>query len=505
MGRPGIAASAAVVAGLTAVSAVLGFARDATVAAVFGIGRDVDAYLVAQGLMNLVLALLAGAVARAVVPTVTRAVERGKVAQGHRSVSVALTVLVLVLAAGSAVLAVFAEPVVRLLAPGFDDAAVTQAAGLTRVVLLATVLIGATNVLAGAVQAHGRFGWSATQGIAFNVIMVAAALTLGQRYGVVVLAVAFVVGSAARLLVQLPAVRAAGIRLRPSLDWRDPGLREMAVLVPPLLVGSALTNVNALVDRAVGSSVGEGAISALNYGFRLVNLADTLFVAALATSLYPAFAAAALPGREAGLQDLVRRGTGILLVLLAPVAVVLAVSAEPLVGLLLGRGEFDAAAVSLTAQAVAFYAAGLVGLALREPATRAFYAVGDTRTPTVLVAVGVLVNVVGDLTLGLRYGVPGLAASTSASLLVVGVLSVRQLGRRVDVTGTWRCGARVAAAVAVAAPLTASAQYAVGGLPGLVAGGALCVTAYVLVLRALGTPELSELLTTSVALARRRR
>jgi putative peptidoglycan lipid II flippase len=193
-------------------------------------------------------------------------------------------------------------------------------------VLVATALIGATNVLAGAVQAHGRFGWSASEGVVFNLVMITVALAVGQRYGVTALAAAFVLGSAARLLVQLPAVRAAGMRLRPSLDLRDPGLREMAVLVPPLLVGSALANVSTLVDRAVGSAVGEGAITALSYGFRLVSLADTLFVAALATSLYPALARAAVPGREQEMAELVRRACGVLAILLAPVAVGVRVS-----------------------------------------------------------------------------------------------------------------------------------------------------------------------------------
>lgn len=494
MSRKGIAASAALIAGLTGVSAGLGLVRDAVVAAVFGLGRDLDAYLVAQGLMNLVLALLAGAVAKAVVPTVARAVDQGRTEQGHRSARAALTALVVVLVVGSLLLIWAARPLVRLLAPGFDDAGVEQAVELTRVVLAATVLIGATNVLAGVAHAHRRFGWSATEGIVFNVVMIAVALAAGQRYGVLALAVAFVLGSGVRLLVQLPPVRAVGFRLRPRFDLRDPGLREMAVLVPPLLVGSALVNVNTLVDRAVGSEVGVGTISALSYGYRLVSVADTLFVAALATSLYPALAAAAVPGREQQLGDLVRRAVGVLLLCLVPVAVVLALAAEPAVALLLGRGAFDGAAVALTAQAVTAYSLGLVALAVRQPVTRAFYALGDTRTPTVLVAVGVVVNVVGDLTLGLRYGVPGIAAATSLSFCVVAALSVWRLHRRLPLTGLGRCSGQVAVAAAVAVPATAVLVRLLPGTAGLLVGAAACVLVHVAVLRLLGSRELVEAL-----------
>ena len=488
-----LARSTALVAGLTLGSQVLGLLRDVTVAAVFGVDATLDAYLVAQGLMNLVLALMAGAVAKAVVPTVARAVADGEAERGQRSVRVALTVTVLVLGTASVLMAVLAPAVVALLAPGFDPATTATAVDLTRVVLVATVLIAATNVLAGAAQGHCRFGWAAAQGIPFNVTVIAAALLLGPVYGVTALAVAFVVGSGLRLLLQLPPLLAVGQSFRPSLDVRDPGFREMAHLVPPLLVGSAIGQVNSLVDRAVGSTVGEGAIAALSYGWHLVGLADTLVVATVATTLYPALAAAARPGRAAELQDLLRRGSGVLLVLVTPVALVLALAAEPVVDLVLGRGDFGPEAVALTALAVAGYAAGLPALALREPATRAFYALGDSRTPVVLALLGMAVNVAGDLTLGVRLGIPGLAASTSLSLALVAALTlwrVRRAGGGLDLGGLGRCCLQVALAAGCAAVPTWWAARAVDGLLAVPAAVLACLAVYLLVLRLLRSAEL---------------
>jgi putative peptidoglycan lipid II flippase len=270
----------------------------------------------------------------------------------------------------------------------------------------------------------------------------------------------------------------------------------MAGLVPALLVGSAVGQVNTLVDRAVGSSVGEGAIAALSYGWHVVGLADTLVVVTVGTTLYPALAAAARPGRSGDLQDLVRRSCGVLLVLVTPVAVVLAVAAEPVVGLLLGRGAFDAEAVQLTALAVTAYSAGLLGLALREPATRAFYALGNSRTPVLLALVGMAVNVVGDLTLGVRYGVLGLAASTSASLLLVAVLTLWRLGRAVEglsLGGVRRCCAQVAVAAVLAAVPAWAVSRTGDGVLTVVATAATCLVVYLPALRLLRCAELVEL------------
>ena len=177
--------------------------------------------------MNLVLALIAGAMAKATVPVL--AAQHSKDDDSNKAahtLSVVLTVTLVVLGLGSLIMALAASSVVvTVLAPGFKGAQADLAASLTRIVLIATVLISGTNLLAAAAEAHRRFFWSAMQGVPFNLIMIVAAVVFGPRYGVYALAVGFVVGSAARLLCQLLPIRALGLRLRASLDLKDPGFR----------------------------------------------------------------------------------------------------------------------------------------------------------------------------------------------------------------------------------------------------------------------------------------
>ncbi|HEY9375471.1 MAG TPA: lipid II flippase MurJ, partial [Jiangellaceae bacterium] len=187
--RSGIAQAAALLTGLTALSAILGFLRDVVIAGVFGAGAELDAYLVAQGLMNLVLALIAGAMAKATVPVL--AAQHAKDGGPNRSahtLSVVLTVTLLVLGLGSLVMALAASSVVTVLAPGFEGPEAELAANLTRVVLISTVLIAGTNLLAAAAESHRKFFWAGVQGIPFNLIMIGSAVLLGPRYGVAALA-----------------------------------------------------------------------------------------------------------------------------------------------------------------------------------------------------------------------------------------------------------------------------------------------------------------------------
>lgn len=497
--RRAVARASALLVGLTAGSQVLGFVRDAWIAAVYGLDGDLDAYFVAQGLMNLVLGLIAGAVAKATVPTVARAVAGGRTREGHRTVRVVLTVTTFVLVVGSALVAVGAEAAVSVLAPGFDGATLRATVDLSRIVLVATVFIAGTNVLVAAAQSHGRFFWGGVQGVPFNLVMIAAVGVFGPRYGVTALAVGFVVGSLARYVTQLPAAHAIGLRLTPSLHLRDPGAREVLRLVPPLVVGSAVGTVNTLVDRAVGSLQGEGTIAALGFGWRLVTLVDVLLVTAVAATLFPAFSAAAAPERRAELGLMVDRALSVVVVCVAPGVVLFCLVGEHLVALAFGRGNVDPAAVSTTGTAVAFYAPALLGLAVREVAARACYAVGDSRTPVRVAVVAVALNVAGDLTVGVHFGVAGLAGSTSVSLLAAAVLLLWSMHRRHGLVGSRHLlrsvvGAGAGVLVSTVAVLALNTGHDGSGSPLVVVSvaGTVCGLSYLGTLAALRVPALGD-------------
>lgn len=418
--RWSVSRAAVLVTGLTAFSVILGFGRDIVIAAVFGAGAGLDAYLVAQGLMNVVLALIADAMARSVTPVTARqaAEETGK-CQGHRSFNVALTVTMVILGLIAVLAGIFTGPVTAVIAPGFgpEQTAITE--HLMRIVLLATVFIAGTNLIASLVQAHGRFAWSALEGVPFNIVMIAAAGLFGPVYGIEALAWGFVIGSALRLSFQIPPLRTLGTKLRPSFDLKDPGFREIARLAPPMLVGTALTNVNTMVDRAVASSLDEGSITALSYGWRLVHLPETLLIASLLVPLYPALSASAKNAPE--LRRLVGRGLSVTVTVLTPICVVLAVGAVSVVDLAFGYGAFDDAQVAVTATALLWYTPALLALGCRQIIVRASYAVGDSRSPVTIAIIAMVINVVGDIVLGPLMGVAGIALATTFSFIFAAV------------------------------------------------------------------------------------
>ncbi|MCX6465528.1 MAG: murein biosynthesis integral membrane protein MurJ, partial [Pseudonocardiales bacterium] len=449
----GVRRAALLTAALSLAGSGLGLVRDLAIAVVFGAGPVVDAFLVAQGLMNLVLGLVTGALAKAAVPVMARAVDAGRPAAGMASVRAALGLACVVLAVGAGAVWAGAEGVVALLAPGFDAPTAALAVDLTRIVLVATVLVTATNLLAGAGQALGRFAPSALQSLGFNTVMIVAAAVAGPVFGATALAWGFVLGSAVRLVLQIVPLRAARLPAWPTLRLRDEGLREMLRLVPALVVGSALSSVNTLVDRAVASTLGPGSVAAVNFAGRLSTTIDLLLVATLMAALYPRLAAAVPPARRAELRGLVARGIAVLTVVMVPIGTGMALAATPLVRLVYGYGAFDDAAVALTASAAGVFAVGIPVLAVREVAARTCYALGDGTVPVASAVAGVVVNVGLDLLLAPPFGVAGIAAATVAAAVVAAAVTLVGLHRRhgaVPPLGRFAAGLALATAAGAA-------------------------------------------------------
>lgn len=506
--RSRVARAAGTLVALTGLSQLLGLLRDMVIAAVFGARAALDAYLYAQGVMNLVLALFAAGMVKAMVPPLARLADAGDTAGARRTFQTLVSLAMAVTLAGALVAGVLAGPIVAALAPGFDAQTAAVAVRLTRVLLVAGVFVALTDLCAAAAQAHGRFALSGLQGVPFNLVMIVAAAGFGTAFGVEALAVGFVVGSAARFALQLPSLRGTGLPLRPRWSVRDPGVAAALVLLPPLLLTAVTTNVNTLVDRAVGSSQGVGVITALSFGWRIVMVVDALLVVTVAAALYPAFSRADAGERRGELRRLLGGALRVMTVGLAPVVVLLVLAAEPIVRVVYGRGAFDAAAAQLTSTAVAWYAGSALALAWRVIMTRALLAVGVGRTTVVSALISMVVNVAGDLTLGVRYGVAGLAASTTASLLVGAAWLAVSLGRRHralpgrELAGSaGRVLLAVGASVALAGlaaldrrlPWTGpAADLAVVGLTGLLVGAGYLGT--LLLLRAREPAELVALL-----------
>jgi putative peptidoglycan lipid II flippase len=438
--RLGRSASVAGVATLT--SRVLGLARDTVLAAVFGAGNEMDAFVVAFRIPNLVRELFAeGAMSAAFVPTFTKYLTlNGKAAAwklGNNVLNALLVVTGLLVTLGF----VATTPLVTAYAG--DYSAVPGKLGLTitlaRVMLPFLTLAAIAAAVMGMLNSLRHYFVPALAPAAFNVATIACALLLtpvmpaiGQPR-IMAIAIAAILGGLGQIAVQWPALRAEGFRYAPTLDRHDPGLREVVMLMGPGTLGLAATQINLLVSTQLAVGLGTGAVSWLQYAFRLMNLPIGLFGVSIATAVLPAVARhAAIDDRQA-VSKTVARGITLMLMVNVPASVGLFLLATPIVQLLLERGHFLRADTVATAAAVQCYAIGLVGYSAARIAAPVFYALRRSGLAVLLSTITIVVNLALSLILVQWLGFRGLAVATSLAAIVHGGLSLlllrRQLGR----------------------------------------------------------------------------
>lgn len=437
---PHLARSAGAFGLATMASRVLGLVRDQVLAYYFGAGDAMDAFRVAFRIPNLARDLFAeGAMSAAFVPTFTRQLALHGRERAWRLASSVINALVLV--TGALVLAgiVFADPIVRLFASSFAEVPgkLTLTVQLTRIMLPFLSLVALAAVLMGMLNSLGHFFVPALSPAMFNVASILIALMfvpVAPALGVdpiVVIALGTLVGGAGQLLIQWPPLRREGFRHRAVLDVRDEGLRQVLLLMGPGTIGLAATQINVFVNTVLATGEGTGAVSWLDFAFRLMYLPIGLFGVSIAAASTPAISRLAAADDHPAMRTTVASAIGLMMSLNIPATLGLLVLAEPIVRVIFEHGSFTPADTASTAAALRFYAIGLVGYSVVRIVAPTFYALKRSRIPVMVSMASVVVNIVLNLALVRVMSYQGLALGTSITALMNAAAQLYLLRREI--------------------------------------------------------------------------
>lgn len=407
-------------------SRALGLLREVVIGQQFGTSAELDAYLAAFRIPDLLFQLIAGgALGSAFIPTFTSFLTR-KDEPGAGRLASAIINLVLLLLTGLALIMALLAPwlVANIVAPFFSPEQQLLSANLMRLMLISTVVFGVSGIVMGILNAQGHFLLPALAPVIYNAAIIGGAWLLAPRFGVTGLALGVVAGAVGHLLIQVPALIRYRFRWQPVLGLRDAGVREVARLMGPRVVGLAITQLNFLVNTILASGLAAGSLAALNYAWLLMLLPQGIVAQAMATAIFPTFSAQAARGDLGELRATFSAALRSLFFLTLPAAVGLLVAREPIIAVLLQRGRFTETSTELTAFALQFYALGLVAHSALEIITRAFYALHDTRTPVLIGGAAMALNILLSLLLigSLSFGGLALANSIATTLEAASLL-----------------------------------------------------------------------------------
>lgn len=421
-----LARSAGLISVATMASRVLGVAREAVIAGIFGAGTAVDAFNVAFRIPNLLRDLFAeGAMTAAFVPTFTRTLTSRGREDAWRLGNLVINALLLVTGAVVIVGMLFAAPITQAIAPRFASVPgkLELTTDLTRVMLPFLTAIAIAVAMMGMLNSLNRFFIPALSPAMFNVATIASAVALAPLMPsvglppIMAVAIGTLAGGLGQILLQWPVLRREGFRYRPAVDFRNPELREVLRLMVPGTIGLAAVQINVLVNTYLATGQQEGAVSWLGYAFRLMYVPIGLFGVAIATAALPEISRHAAVQDAPAMRRTIAGALRMMLMLNVPATIGLMVLARPIVGLLLERGAFTPIDTEATAAALMFYAPGLVGYSAVKIASPSFYALRDSRTPVIVSVVAVLANLGMNLVLVRHIGYRGLALGTAIAAI----------------------------------------------------------------------------------------
>ena len=412
-------------------SRVLGLIREMVFAGLFGAGKNLDAFLMAFRLPNLLRDLFAeGALSTAFITTFSKKIAVEGDPSAWRLANKVATLTAVFMSAVTLLGIIFAPQLVELLTWGAwspDKTALTIL--LTRIMWPFMLLVSLAALVMGMLNAKHVFGPPAMASSYFNLGSIIAGVGIGYwldpHFGarsLVGLAIGTLIGGAWQLIGQFPSLWKVGYTFHPDFHWRDEGVRTVLTLMGPAVIAASAVQVNVLINSGFAASITDasghvinGPVSWLNIAFRLMQLPLGIFGVAIGTVTLPLVSKSAALGNTAEFRGILARGMRLAFLLTIPSAIGLAMLASPIISVIYQHGRFTAEMTRQTAGALQFYAIGLVSYAVLKVLTPAFYAVGKRNTPMVVsfLAIGANLFLNWLFTFRLGWGHRGLAFSTS--------------------------------------------------------------------------------------------
>ena len=453
-----LALSTLIFAIATAISRVVGLAREILARNYFGVqGPGINAFTAAFQVPNLVRALVAdAALSSAFVPVFSELLVKGERKRAWRVASSLFWLMLLGLGALTALFTLVAPLVMSVY--GYHGHQQQLAVTLSRILFPVVAMLGLSGIVVGILNSYEHFSVPALTPVFWNLAIIAGLvigvpMTHSTSTRLYIYAGAILVGTLIQFLLPLPWLYGLEGRLRPVIDWHDPAVRRVFVLMGPVALGLGLINFNVMLGTIFAARLIDPNIapSAIDSAFRIYMLPQGIFSVAIATVLFPTLSRAAAQADWDGYRDTFSVGMRQIAFTLVPAGVVSVVLAAPIVRLLYQRGEFTSHQTNVVAACLAAYSVGLAFNGFMLMLNRGFFALQKPWTPTAVALGNLALN--ASLYFALyRVGPWGIPLSISiANIAGTGALLVllrRRIGR-IDFGAILSSFVRVAVSAAI--------------------------------------------------------
>ena len=412
-----------VVSILTVVVAALGYFREATLAAQFGLSRTMDAYFAAILVPTTAyMVLIAGTLS----PVFISILLQDSISQNPEKLSETFSVVtnfVLIILGGIAGCAIItAHKWLVLLFPGFDSTTVAMTKSLIEIIFPSVIFVALAGILTAVLNGFNRFALASITPALSSVTVIVAALIAHGSHAIYIVGLGTAIGFVLQGMLLVPATAALGIRYRFLFRFRHPAIASVVRLGGPLFLYLVVANGAVFLERNLASQISQGAVSTLTYSMRLFAIPANFLAAPLAIVSYPHFAREATQEGHGDLCNQVSRLFRLVLFLFLPITVWTVLNVLPITRLLYERGQFQLGDSIVTSRTLMFYSVGILPNALGIVLLRCLYAVQDTVTPLVAESINLVFYALTAIFLTRQFGIEGLAFTRGLSFFLVATI-----------------------------------------------------------------------------------
>jgi putative peptidoglycan lipid II flippase len=423
----------------TGVSRIAGLLREIVFAKYFGTSGRASAYTIASLVPNLVAQLFAqSALSAAFVPVFTELLHKGRRREALGLASTLFWILLIGLGALTAFFILAAGVIMPLfIGPKFSHELNLLTVGLSQLLFPVILLLGLNGLLVGILQSYDHFTIPAISPAVWNIVIIVLLVVLAPHFSgtdeIYAYAIGILAATGVQLMLAFAALARIDFRLSFKIDWHDPRIKQVFMLMLPVTIGLGIVNLDQVINSGFGSLVSEQAPRAIDNAFRVYMLPQGMFSVAVATVLFPTLSRMAAARDAGAMRRTVGNGMRQINLLLIPAAAFMIVLPTPIVRLLFERGHFNHESTHLVSIALFWFAFSLPFGGLNLLLTRTFFAVQRPWIPTRLAAMNIVVDIIVSVGLYKPLGIAGLVIGTVVANALMTALQLHRL--RVGLNG----------------------------------------------------------------------
>ena len=416
---------------ITIISKIFGFLREAVMASYIGASDLKSIYTTANTLPVVIANFVAVGIISGFIPIYNKAKnEEGEEAAEEFTSNVFNILMVFALVA-VVIGMVFARPFSKLLSPDLDGAYLDLATNYTRIMMFAVFAYLYSAVFRGYLNLKGNFFDPAITGIIMNVVIIAFTILTGITDNPYYLIIGALLGNTLQYILFPRATRKLGYKHRKVLDFKNKYVRNLILISIPIIISSAAGEISIIVDNSMASAFfGKAAISKLFYSKTMLTMITGVITISVTTALFPKIAELGQLGKIDQMKERISSSVVSTMLLIIPASIGMAVLSEPIIGVVFERNAFTRNDTIIVAALLTAYAPNNIFQSIVDVVDRGFYAVGDSKTPVIVVLIQQFLNVIFNLIMIKFFGIEGLAYATVLSTAIGTVLMLFQFRKK---------------------------------------------------------------------------